>query len=65
MRETPGIDIQNAKHNHQCSGCKAVVILGQVKDAAGTWKWRNFESKPVQRGPHNFYRRHFCPKPPG
>lgn len=65
MRETPGYEISNAKHNHQCSGCKATVLLGQVKNVSGTLKWRNFESKPVQRGPHNYYRRHFCPKPNG
>lgn len=65
VRETPGYEISSAKHNHKCSGCQAVVLLGQVKNASGTLKWRNFEAKPIQRGAHNFYRRHFCPKPPG
>lgn len=64
-RLTAGVDISNAKHGHMCSGCKATVLLGQVKDATGTFKWRNFESTPVPRGPHNYYRRHFCPKPAG
>lgn len=59
---TPGFDISSAKHNHTCGGCKAVVMLGQVRNAAGTLKWRNFESTPVEQGPHRYYRRHFCPE---
>lgn len=59
---TPGADISDAKHNHKCGGCKATVILGRVRDAVGTLKWRNFESEPIERNGLRYYRRHFCPR---
>lgn len=64
-RLTHGVDIMDAKHGHKCGECKAVVILGRVRDAMGTLKWRNFESKPIERDGHRYYRRHFCPRPSG
>jgi len=52
----------DAKHGHKCGECKAVVILGRVRDGMGTLKWRNFESKPIERDGYRYYRRHFCPR---
>jgi hypothetical protein len=58
----PGRNILNAKHGHKCR-CGELVILGQLKDAIGTIRWHNFESKPVPDGPCNSYRRHICAEP--
>lgn len=60
-RLTAGRDISDSKR-HVCSTCKADVLLGRVRDQTGTLRWRNFERKPIERGPHNYYRRHFCPR---
>lgn len=59
---TPGVSISNAKHGHVCASCGSTVLLGQVRDQTGTLKWRNFEREPIEKGPHNYYRRHFCQK---
>lgn len=61
IRLTPGADLVTYKMNHTCR-CGVVVILGQVRDEVGTLKWRNFESTPVEREAHRYYRRHFCTK---
>lgn len=60
----PGSSIKDAKPKHTCSGCKADVLLGMIRDDSGTLRWRNFDLPAIEQGPHRFYRRHFCPKAP-
>lgn len=56
----PGGSIRDSKP-HRCKGCKADVLLGLVRDAESTLKWRNFDLPAVEQGGLRYYRRHFCP----
>lgn len=62
MPLTPGANISSPRLNHKCGKCKAVVLLGQVRNDRGTLKWRNFEARPVETNGLRYYRRHWCPR---
>lgn len=60
-RETAGADIEDAK-SKVCGRCKAPLLLGLVRNAAGTLKHRNFDAKPIERGGLRYYLAHYCPR---
>lgn len=55
----PGGSISSSRR-HECRGCRAAVLLGQLPDETKTLRWHNFDLPPIERGGLRFYRRHFC-----
>jgi len=59
MNLIPGGSISNSKQS-TCSGCRASVLLGQIRDEMMTIKWRNFDLPAIEKHGLRYYRRHFC-----
>jgi hypothetical protein len=58
--ETPGADIHESRAS-KCRKCGGDLLLGLVRNAKGTLRWRNFDAKPNERGGLRYYLRHICP----
>jgi hypothetical protein len=59
MNLTPGGSISNSKKS-TCGGCRAEVLLGQIRDDTSTIRWHNFDLPAVEKDGLRYYRRHFC-----